>query len=167
METPIEQLQNSNINKPEGDNLVNEILGEIESQQNQYEKEGIQENNEEIQQTVATEIQPSKNELMQMQQEQIMQQQILNNNQLNNQNNLSIEPAKLEEKKSLTDLILSQAKSPLLVSIIYFLLSMDLMKPLLSKIPNAINELGNITTIGLIVKSLIAGVIFYISNKFI
>jgi hypothetical protein len=169
METPIEQL-NSTANEGTQENLVNEILGEIENQQNQYTEEEIPKTNRsisnEIPQNIMGDKSPNREELIQMQQEQIMQNQLLNNNQMLDMNN----PAVANDSgvsKNYTEIMMDHAKTPLLVSVIYFLLSMDFIKPLLSKIPNVLNEVGNINMLGIIFKSLIAGILFYISKHFL
>ena len=170
METPIEQLTHSG-NGCAPENLVNEILGEIENQQNQYVEENTQNNtniseNKSIPQNIMGNTHPSKEELIQMQQEQIIQNQLLNdNNQMLDMNKSDIAISDSNTNKNYTEIIMDHAKTPLLVSVIYFLLSMDFIKPLLSKIPNVLNEVGNVNMLGIILKSLIAGILFFISKK--
>jgi hypothetical protein len=169
METPIEQLTHSgNDGAPE--NLVNEILGEIENQQNQYVEENTQNNiniseNKSIPQNIMGNTHPNKEELNQMQQEQLIQNQLLNDNQMMDMNKSDIVISDSKMNKNYTEIIMDHAKTPLLVSVIYFLLSMDFIKPLLSKIPNVLNGVGNINMLGIILKSLIAGILFFISKK--
>ncbi len=178
--TPINQLPNqgqqAQPSQNEQDNqLVNEILNEIETQNAPVENDNARESNNENtyqrqmdpgvnQQSFDQEMDqggPSQEQIAQMQrqqmQQQMMEQQMMKESEMN-------APA---EKVSLQQQIVDQVKAPLLVALIVFALSFPFVNQLLAKVPKALSDTGQLTTIGFLSKSVFAGLLFYVVNKFV
>lgn len=158
--------------------VVQEILNEIDSNDTRTNESNIQQQQYNLDQGVQ---QPgfapqNQEEAMRMQQE-MMQQQMMQA-QMQQQMQMAkdvAEPAasvasptpdsaKATVSKPLTTKILDQAKGPIIVAVIYFLLTVAPTKQLLMKIPKAIGETGNVTIIGTGILALLAGIIFFIVN---
>ena len=66
------------------------------------------------------------------------------------------------------EMILDETKLPLIVSLLVVVFNLkQLDSSVIKFIPKALGEDGNITTIGLLIKGLAAGVFFYLAKKFI
>ncbi len=66
------------------------------------------------------------------------------------------------------EMILDETKLPLIVSLLVVVFNLkQLDSSVIKFIPKALGEDGNITTLGLLMKGLVAGVFFYLAKKFI
>jgi len=75
-------------------------------------------------------------------------------------------PTLLETKGNLYSDILSQIKQPILVAIIVFLVSLPVLNVLIGHyVPSLLTMGGDVTTVGLAVKSVIAGFLFWFIQK--
>ena len=174
--TSIQELQNQPSangggNQENGSRaVVQEILQEIESN----DQRNTQQNNAQQQYNLDQNVQqqafapPNQEEARRMQQEMMMQQQqqmMQQQMQMEQENtDLSTQNQIPPVQKSLTDKLINQIKSPLIVAGIFLLLSLAPTKQLLQKIPKALSETGNITFVGSAVTAILAGVIFFVIN---
>lgn len=173
--TSIQDLQNQNpssvgSNQENGSRaVVQEILQEIESN----DQRNTQQNDAQQQYHLDESIQqqsfapPNQEEARKMQQEMMVQQQqqqMMQQQMQMEQENTDLTPQTAPVKKSLTEKLISQIKSPLIVAAIFLLLSLAPTKQLLQRIPKALSETGNVTFIGSAVTAILAGVIFFVIN---
>lgn len=149
--TPLNQLPESmdtKINDNEQDQeIVNEILNEIDNQ-NVAENETMfnRQTDPQVNYEKETIPPPSQEEIINM-----------------NNDNYTLQPTMKEQpKKSL----LAYLKNTLVVIFLVFLMSLPVFNSLLLKIPKALSN-GNVTTIGNFIKAILAGLIFFIVEKFI
>jgi len=150
--------------------VVQEILNEID----QSETTNMQQQNQKQQNYTMDEnvnqngFAPQSNEEAMRMQQEMMQQQMMQQQMMQVPNLGKIGDVdtlqKKDEPKSLTNKILEQAKGPIVVAAIFFLLSVVPTKQLLMKVPKAIGETGNITLIGTALLSLVAGILFFVIN---
>jgi hypothetical protein len=71
-------------------------------------------------------------------------------------------------KKNWYSDILTEAKTPVLVSIIFFFLSLPFVSILISHyVPSFVKGTGELTTLGLVLKSLLAGSVFWVLHRII
>ena len=152
--------------------VVQEILQEIESN----DQRNAQQNNAQQQYNLDQSVQqqsfapPNQEEARRMQQEMMMQQQ---QQQMMQQQMHAAEQENQTEMggqlttpqpKTLTEKLVSQIKSPVIVAAIFLLLSVAPTKQLLQKIPKALSETGDITFVGSAVTAILAGVLFFVLN---
>jgi hypothetical protein len=108
---------------------------------------------------------------MQMQQPQMSQQQMYNMQQQQGQAQQAVQqaaqamgvPKELSENKSLLTWLWSEAKDPLIVAAIYFIISMNFVKMLFA---NYIPYMSN-SFINLFFRALVTGVLVYVSRKLV
>ena len=194
--TPISQLQSAQSQFTNtNDTIVNDILQEIESTNNQS-------NNDMSSQQVQYQMDPSTqqpHQVMQQpqQQQQQQQQQHIPNEQPHmiqqQQPPLTMHNSQFQENMShymnespsdmngyhqfiekptpetfSLEMILDESKLPLVVALLVVVFNLkQLDSSVIKFIPKALGEDGNITTIGLLIKGLVAGVLFYLAKKFI
>lgn len=112
--------------------------------------------------------QPSPEEIQQMQQQQMMQQmqqqQIMQQMQQEQEKTQQKEP---EKAKGLMGKLPTDFKEPLLVAAIFLILSYPAITEQIAKYVPQILEDGKVTTTGLLLLALLAGVLFYISKCFL
>lgn len=152
--------------------VVQEILQEIESNDNKNNQQNMSQQQYNLDPNVqqSSFAPQSQDDSMRMQQEMMMQQQqqqqMMQQMQMEQENNeMEMQMAKNERKpKSFVEKITSQLKAPIIVAVIFLLLSVAPTKQLLQKIPKALGETGNVTFVGSTVLALLAGVIFFAIN---
>ena len=151
--------------------VVQEILQEIESN----DQRNTQQNNAQQQYNLDPNVQqqafapPNQEEARRMQQEMMMQQQqqmMQQQMQASEQENQNETGSQLTtpQAKTLTEKLVSQIKSPVIVAAIFLLLSVAPTKQLLQKIPKALSETGDITFVGSAVTAILAGILFFVLN---
>ena len=178
--TPISHLQNQQ-QFNQNDNIVNDILKEIETTNNQQQPSmngnGMNQSQQQFQmeptqQSVQHMQQQDQQILQEQQQFQEQQQQFQEQNmqeqyvptQQNDFNNLYQE----HEPKNLLETILEEGKLPLIVSLLVIAFNVkQLDSSVIKFIPKALGEDGNITIVGLLTKGIFAGLIYYLLKKFI
>lgn len=189
--TPISQLQSAQSQFTNtNDTIVNDILQEIESTNNQS-------NNDMSSQQVQYQMDPSAQQPHQVMQQQHQQQQQIPNEQPhmiqqqqppltmhNSQFQENMSPYMNESPSDMNgyhqfiekptpetfslEMILDETKLPLVVALLVVVFNLkQLDSSVIKFIPKALGEDGNITTIGLLIKGLVAGVLFYLAKKFI
>jgi hypothetical protein len=73
-----------------------------------------------------------------------------------------------ETELSFTDKIMMELKLPLLVALLVFLSNFNMLNTLLVKyIPRVIGSDGNMNIYGLLLKSVLAGLLFFVVKKFV
>ena len=78
------------------------------------------------------------------------------------------EPLIQQKELSTTDMIISEAKMPLLVMLLVFLTNFSSLNQILVKnVPKLANADGDLNMIGLVAKVLLAGLVFYIVKRFL
>merc|ERR1712227_1070386 len=179
--TPINQIQNNQqFGGNQNDNLVNDILKEIDqtstnqpmsnedigSKQAQYQMDPVhqQQPSQQQQQQPPPQQQYIDENAMdpqmmqqQMMQEQMMQQQM--NSQMD-QGNMGYDMGG-GPPKTLVEKILEESKGPGIVALLFIALSFKQFDGQIIKfIPKALNATGEITNIGIIIKGLMAGLLF-------
>jgi len=179
--TPINQLQSSP--NQQSDTLVNDILREIDQTNNnpemsnddiaakqaQYQMDPVAQS----QQYMGDNVDPQQQQMMQQQmmqqqQQQQMMQQEPDMGQMDPSLMYGGEPSQTMVQKTLLERIIEESKSPIIVATLCVLVSYKgLDSQLIKFIPKGLSTTGEITTIGLIVKGLIAGILFYLVKKFI
>ena len=164
--TPITQLQNNVSNQTENENqVVNDILNEISQDQQTVQPQDMSQQN--IQQTM---------------QEVPQQMQQMN---YNTDPNIQQMPQHLNPQGSQTDFgqflqskgyqsvpfyeqILSEAKSPLVVAVIFFMFSQNFLQKMIVGLSEKFKtEAGGVSTMGLVLVSLLAGVSYWGVNRMI
>lgn len=180
--TPISHLQNQQ-QFNQNDNIVNDILKEIETTNNQQQpsmngngmnqsqqqfqmeptQQSVQHMQQQDQQILQEQQQFQEQQQQQQFQEQNMQEQYVPTQQ-NDFNNLYQE----QEPKNLLETILEEGKLPLIVSLLVIAFNVkQLDSSVIKFIPKALGEDGNITIVGLLTKGIFAGLIYYLLKKFI
>ncbi len=77
-------------------------------------------------------------------------------------------PVVKQKPMSTTDQIISEIKGPLLVALLVFLTNFDMVNQLLVKnIPKLAGHGGELNLIGLGLKAIVAGIIFYVVKRFL
>ena len=191
--TPISQLQSAQSQFTNtNDTIVNDILQEIESTNNQSNNDM---SSQQVQYQMDTSTQP--HQVMQQQQQQQQHQQQIPNEQPhmiqqqqppltmhNSQFQENMSPYMNESPSDMNgyhqfiekptpetfslEMILDETKLPLVVALLVVVFNLkQLDSSVIKFIPKALGEDGNITTIGLLIKGLVAGVLFYLAKKFI
>ena len=174
--TSIQDLQSQPNNGMENGSkaVVQEILQEIESNDNKNNQQNMSQQQYNLDPNVqqSSFAPQSQDDSMRMQQEmmkqqqQQQQQQMMQQMQMEQENNeMGMQMVMNEKKpKSFVEKITSQLKAPIIVAVIFLLLSVAPTKQLLQKIPKALGETGNVTFVGSTVLALLAGVIFFAIN---
>lgn len=173
--TSIQDLQSQPNNGMENGSkaVVQEILQEIESNENKNNQQNISQQQYNLDPNVqqSSFAPQSQDDSMRMQQEMMMQQQqqqqqMMQQMQMEQENNEMGMQMSMNEKKpkSFVEKITSQLKAPIIVAVIFLLLSVAPTKQLLQKIPKALGETGNVTFVGSTVLALLAGIIFFAIN---
>ena len=172
--TSIQDLQSQPNNGMENGSkaVVQEILQEIESNENKNNQQNMSQQQYNLDPNVqqSSFAPQSQDDSMRMQQEMMMQQQqqqqMMQQMQMEQENNeMGMQMAMNERKpKSFVEKITSQLKAPIIVAVIFLLLSVAPTKQLLQKIPKALGETGNVTFVGSTVLALLAGIIFFAIN---
>lgn len=73
-----------------------------------------------------------------------------------------------QKELSLTEKIISELKGPLLVAVLVFVINLNLFDDLLVKyVPKIAGIDGGVGMIGLLIKAVIAGALFYVIKKFL
>ena len=199
--TPISQLQSAQSQFTNtNDTIVNDILQEIESTNNQSNIDEMGSKQVQYQMDPATQQQHTVMSSQHQHQPQIQQQQqqvhneqphmmqnqqpplTMHNDQFqvqeNMQNYMNEVPVdtngyhqftqKPSHEQLSLEMILDETKLPLIVSLLVVVFNLrQLDSSVIKFIPKAIGEDGNITTLGLLLKGLVAGVFFYLAKKFI
>jgi hypothetical protein len=195
--TPISQLQSAQSQFTNtNDTIVNDILQEIESTNNQSTIDDMGSKQVQYQMDPTTQQPHSVMSSQHQQQSQIQHQQqppnephmiqhqqpplTMHNDQFqenmphymneapvdtNGYHQFTQKPS--QEQFSL-EMILEETKLPLIVSLLVVVFNLkQLDSNVIKFIPKALGEDGNITTLGLLMKGLVAGVFFYLAKKFI
>jgi hypothetical protein len=103
-------------------------------------------------------------EQQQMEQQMMQQQQMMGSTQ-QMPDNMTFD---MKPNQTLFEKIIDESKSPIIVATLCILLCFKQVDTQVIKfIPKGLNANGEITTIGLLIKGLIAGLLFYITKKFI
>jgi len=72
------------------------------------------------------------------------------------------------QRKSYYSEIASELKTPVLVALLFFILSLPFVTVLMSHyLPSLVKATGELTTVGLLIKSLIAGALFWILHRIV
>ena len=151
--------------------VVQEILQEIESNDQKNNQQNVSQQQYNLDPNVQqASFAPQNQEesrrmqqemMMQQQQQQMMQQQM----QMEQEHNeMAPAPSALTTKKTFSERIIGQIKSPVIVAAIFLLLSLAPTKQLLQKIPKALSDTGSVTFVGSAVTALIAGILFFAIN---
>jgi flagellar motor protein MotB len=168
--TPLSQLQNNNT--ADNDNeLVNEILREIDGGNNQeppQQQQQQQPQQQQQQQQMMMEQQMMLEQQQQQQQQQMMMEQQMEMEQQpqmemeQQQQLLEQEP----EELSLIDSFMAELKSIIMVSVICIVVSLPQVADLLSKLlPNKAVILNNLEYVLVLVKGLLAGLLFFLAQR--
>ena len=137
--------------------LVQEILQEIKDDQpqNQQEMQQQYQMDPNINMGVPGQV-PNEDEIREMQQMQQMQQ--MQEQQIQEQ---------MLPQKNLLDKIMDNSKETILVAVLYLLISQPFLNSALSKIPKFLTETGDVSMIGLLIKSVLASFIFLAVKTFV
>lgn len=72
------------------------------------------------------------------------------------------------QRKSYYSDIASELKTPILVALLFFVLSLPFVSVLMSHyLPSLVKATGELTTVGLLIKSLIAGALFWVLHRIV
>ena len=73
-----------------------------------------------------------------------------------------------KETANMTSMMIQEAKEPLIVAAVALLAQMGLLNGVVGKyVPGSFGEDGDVTMTGMIVKGLVAGVLFYVIRRFL
>lgn len=73
-----------------------------------------------------------------------------------------------KETANMTSIIMQEAKEPLIVAAVALLAQMGLLNGVVGKyVPGSFNDDGDVTMTGMLVKGLVAGVLFYVIRRFL
>ena len=110
-------------------------------------------------------------QMQQQQMQQQMEQQQMEQQQMQQQMNMQQQMSEDEynQPNSLTSSIIEQLKQPILVAVLVLLASLPFTGDLISKyVPKTIDlATGKLNMVGLLVKALLFGVLYFGTNKFI
>ena len=139
--------------------LVQEILQEIKDDQppNQQEMQQQYQMDPNVNMGVSGQV-PNEDEIREMQQMQQMQQM---------QEQQMQEQMLTPPQKSVLEKIMDNSKETILVAVLYLLISQPFLNSTLSKIPKFLTETGDVSMIGLLVKSVLASLIFLAVKTFV
>jgi len=141
--TPINQIPEINENTDSSNQLVQEIINEIQAQETQTDNQPQQE----VMQ------QETQQPMMMQQQQPVMMEQ-------------NIEEPKLSFVQKIMNNVLDNSKEASVVSAITLFLSLPAVNAILLKyIPRMMSSDGQISTSGIIIKALLAGVVFFLVRK--
>lgn len=72
------------------------------------------------------------------------------------------------QRKSYYSEIASELKTPILVALLFFVLSLPFVSVLMSHyLPSLVKATGELTTVGLLIKSLLAGILFWVLHRIV
>ena len=159
--TMIDQLPNQEGSNNSNDSqLVDNILKEI--------GDGNDQNNSQLNYQMDEQAQL---QMQQQQMQQQMEQQQMEQQQMQQQMNMQQQMSEDEynQPNSLTSSIIEQLKQPILVAVLVLLASLPFTGDLISKyVPKTIDlATGKLNMVGLLVKALLFGVLYFGTNKFI
>ena len=150
--TPIESLPNNDMPKTEDNELVDNILKEINDEpQNTPDMQAL---------AYQMDTQTKMDEVNRMNL----------NDQMNSMPQLdNMMQDQLSEEVSLTQKIINHLKNPLTVAVITLMLSLPMTTDFITKyVPKTVDSItNNINMLGLLFKSILAGIIYYALNQFL
>ena len=157
--TMIDQLPNQEGSNNSNDSqLVDNILKEI--------GDGNDQNNSQLNYQMDEQAQL---QMQQQQMQQQMEQQQMEQQQMQQMNMQQMSEDEYNQPNSLTSSIIEQLKQPILVAVLVLLASLPFTGDLISKyVPKTIDlATGKLNMVGLLVKALLFGVLYFGTNKFI
>ena len=142
--------------------LVQEILQEIKDDQqpSQQDMQQQYQMDPNMNMGIAGQV-PNEDEIREMQQMQNMQQM---QEQIHEQ---ATNQQQMEPDKSILDKLMDSSKETILVAVLFLLISQPFLNSTLSKIPKFLTETGDVSLVGLVVKSVLASLIFLSVKTFV
>lgn len=174
--TPINQLNSSY--PQNNDNIVNDILKEIDQTNTNQDETRDEMTARQAQYQMDPSIQPQQQYSQEdqnnpgMQAQMMQQQQDMPPDQMYEQ---QIDPRLLQNQyqmdnipqQTFTEKLIEELKNPVIVSILFVIFSFKQFDQSVIKfIPKALGSTGDLTPIGLCIKGLIVGTVFYLVKKF-
>jgi cation transport ATPase len=159
--TPVSHLQRNSEQDPSAAEMMENIVHDLDHEGEMHQHPQQQ------REPTAEEIEFMQHQMMQQQQQQQQQQQRMMQHKAPEGHHGPMVPPRMQtslEHQSVTQKIMSEAKEPLLVSVIVMLMSSGQLQSLMNKfLPiSASNPL-----IGLAIRAIIAGALFYVLRRFI
>ena len=154
--TPIQNLQQSNEGGDEDDSrIVQSILQEMNEQGNNQQQNMPEQNSA-----------PQMQVMPQQQQQQYMQQEMPEYDPDDAYE--AYEEVQEYKKETLVQTILREVREPLVVIALYVLTNLPMLDKLITKnIPKTMTNTGSVNIIGVSLKAVVVGIVFYIIKKFL
>ena len=151
--TPIQNLQQSNEGGEEDDSrIVQSILQEMNEQGNNQQQNMPEQN--------------SAPQMQVMPQQQYMQQEMPEYDPDDAYE--AYEEVQEYKKETLVQTILREVREPLVVIVLYVLTNLPMLDKLITKnIPKTMTNTGGVNIIGVSLKAVVVGIVFYIIKKFL